>query len=63
TLTVFNILGQKIKTLVSRMHQPGRYTIIWDGTDSRDRQVTSGVYFYRIESGPEHDTRSMILLR
>jgi len=63
TLTVFNILGQKIKTLVSRMHQPGQYEVVWDGTDSIGQEVTSGVYFYRIESGPEHDTRSMILLR
>ncbi|MDP6054762.1 MAG: T9SS type A sorting domain-containing protein, partial [Candidatus Latescibacteria bacterium] len=63
TLTVFNILGQKIKTLVSRMHQPGQYEVIWDGTDSIGQEITSGVYFYRIESGPEHDTRSMILLR
>ncbi|UCE19584.1 MAG: T9SS type A sorting domain-containing protein [Gemmatimonadota bacterium] len=62
-LTVFNILGQEIRTLVDKEQTPGYYTIFWDGRDSRDIEVSSGMYFYRMESGDFVHTRRMTLLR
>ena len=48
-LTVYNILGQEIKSLTNEKQQPGRHTVYWDGTDDYSRPVASGVYFYRLE--------------
>ena len=47
-LTVFNLLGQKVETLVDGIRAPGSYTITWDA-----RHVASGLYFYRIETSSE----------
>jgi hypothetical protein len=47
-ITVFNILGQKVRTLLSEQKSAGRYAIKWDGRDELDQQVSGGMYFYRI---------------
>ncbi len=48
-LTVYNILGEKVKSLVDDNQQPGRHIAYWDGTDQQGQPVASGVYFYRLE--------------
>ena len=48
TLTIFNLLGQKVRTLVDGVKEPGSYTVTWDGTDASGSNVPSGVYFYRL---------------
>ena|GEM_PF-1716640 len=48
-LEVFNILGQRVKTLVDTRQSPGRHTIYWDGTDEQGQPLSSGVYFCRLE--------------
>lgn len=62
-LSIYNILGQKVKTLVDRVEMPGRYVVSWDGTNSFGRQVASGVYFYRLVRGDESETKKMVLVR
>ena len=62
-LEVFNTLGQKVKTLVNEYQGAGRYQVKWDGTDFSGRDVASGVYLYRLNSGVITDTKKMILLR
>jgi hypothetical protein len=53
TLTLYNLLGQEIKTLVKGPHPAGQYTVVWDGRDDRGRRVSSGVYFCRMTvAGP-----------
>jgi hypothetical protein len=50
-LTIFNMLGQKVRSLVHEQNQAaGFYHVAWDGRDDLGRAVTSGVYFYRIEA-------------
>lgn len=49
SLKVFNILGQEVKTLVDEYKEAGHFTIHWDGSNNRGREVASGVYIYRIE--------------
>ena len=63
TLKIYNILGQLVRTLVDEEKLPGRYEVVWDGKDDRGKEVTSGVYFYRLESSGSTETRKMILLR
>lgn len=62
-LTVFNVLGQKVRTLVDKVQSAGTYTIDWDGTSDNGVKVSSGIYFYRITSGDFVETRKMALLK
>lgn len=63
TLEIYNIVGQKIKTLVDGKMVPGEYTTKWSGTDDFGRKVGSGVYFYRMDAGNFHQVHRMILLK
>lgn len=63
TVTVYNLLGQNIRSLVDRDESAGNYTIIWDGKDASGEPVASGVYFYRFETGDHSETKKMLLLR
>lgn len=49
-LTVFDVRGRKVKTLIAEHLEPGRYSIPWDGRDNQSRRVASGVYYVRLES-------------
>lgn len=62
-MEVYNILGQKVKTLVDERKTPGRYTVQWDGTNDAGQRVASGVYLYRLKAGSFVQTRKMVLLR
>jgi hypothetical protein len=62
-LEVFNIKGQKVKTLVNDFVTEGDYVAKWNGTDDNDHSVSSGVYFYKLRSGKETQTKKMVLLQ
>ncbi len=62
-LTVFNLRGQELTRLVSTSQGPGSYTVNWNGDDSAGRQLSSGVYFYRMQAGDYVATRKMVLLK
>jgi hypothetical protein len=57
-IAVFNILGQRVSTLVDDVRSPGRYEVTWDPGD-----LASGVYFCRMVAGRFHRTRQMIQLK
>ena len=63
SLDVFNILGERIRTLVSDLLPPGRHTVTWDGTTSSGEQAASGIYFYRLSAGDFIQSRKMLLLK
>ncbi len=63
SIVVYNTLGQKVKTLVSKPHEPGYYTVTWDGTNNSGHQVGSGVYFYVVKAGEHRAVKKMVLLR
>ncbi len=62
-LNVYNIKGQKVKTLISDKLTVGKHSIIWNGKDSNDNRVGSGIYFYKMKAGDFQRVRKMILLR
>jgi len=62
-LTIYNVLGRKIKTLVDRKEIAGRYLVSWDGKNDLGDTVTSGVYFYRIQVGDFVQSHKMILVK
>lgn len=62
-LTIYNILGQKVKTLVDSEQTAGYKNVIWDGKNDRGEDVSSGIYFYRINAGSFTKTAKMSLLK
>ncbi len=63
-LTVFNILGAQVITLVDRQMTLGEHFVEWDGADELGRNVSSGTYLYQLEvDGARKDTRKMMLLK
>ncbi|MCL6098442.1 MAG: T9SS type A sorting domain-containing protein [Bacteroidetes bacterium] len=63
SLTIYNLLGQKVATLVDQVQQSGTYTANWNGTSDNGLVVSSGLYFYRIEAGNFITTKKMVLLK
>jgi hypothetical protein len=62
-LSVYNIRGQLVKTLVDVSQGPGSYSVNWDGTDREGRKISSGVFFYRLVAGNYISTRKMVVLK
>jgi len=62
-LVIYNVLGQKVKTLFDGRKTPGTHTVKWDGKDSSGRNVASGVYLCRMEAGDFVQVKKLILLR
>ncbi len=63
TLKIFNIKGQEVIKLVDESYEQGSYRVSWNGTNSVGKQVSSGIYFYRLESKNFKQTKQMLLLR
>ncbi len=63
TLTVYNTLGQAIKTLVNAKVQAGNHSVVWDGTDEYSRSVGSGIYYCQIQSNDLKKNIKMVLVR
>jgi len=62
-LEVYNILGQKVNTLVDANQPAGRYSAVWRGTDSSGRAVASGLYFFRLQAGSASFVQKALLLK
>lgn len=62
-LTVYNILGQKVRTLVKEQMAAGEKQVVWDGTDENGRQLATGIYFYRLITGEGRVTGKMTMLK
>ena len=62
-LEIYDLLGQKVRTLVDGAQPPGSYRLVWDGRNDRGQAVASGVYLYRLKTPQFRHTRKMLLLR
>ena len=63
SLSIYNVLGQHVKTLVDDYMRAGNQTITWDGTDATGRTVASGVYFYKLNANDFSSTKKMMMLK
>lgn len=63
TLKIYNILGQKVRTLVDEPKRRGSYRTVWDGKDDAANDVSSGIYFYTLEVGNLRETKKMTLMK
>ncbi len=62
-LAIYNLKGQKIKQLVSDQLPAGFHTATWDGTDEKDQPVSSGIYFYKLNTGNDQRIKKMMLMK
>jgi hypothetical protein len=60
-LTVFNVKGQKVKTLIKEQKNAGTHSIQWDGSDEQGNPVSSGIYLYRLQNNAKNLVRKMLL--
>jgi photosystem II stability/assembly factor-like uncharacterized protein len=63
SLTIYDLLGKKIKTLSNEEKQPGSYSMTWDGDNEYGQKVSSGIYFYQLRTEFYTKTLKMILLK
>jgi subtilisin-like proprotein convertase family protein len=63
TLRVYDVKGRAVRTLAADVLAPDFYTAVWDGRDDGEREVASGAYYYRLETGGRTLTKKMLLLR
>jgi len=63
SLVVYNIIGQQVAMLADEELTAGPHQIQWNGTDDSGKPLASGIYFYRLDTGPTAITKKMILLK
>lgn len=62
SLVIYNSLGQKIRTLIDAPQSAGIHNIQWDGKNDRRQQVSSGVYFFKLNAGKFVQTKRMMMM-
>jgi len=63
SIEIFNIKGQKVKTLLNEYTITGEHTIVWNGTNDSEQKVSSGMYFYKMKTANYTSTKKMILMK
>jgi len=62
-LTIYNVLGQEVRSLVNAHREAGTYTVMWDSKDDAGHYLDSGVFFYTLRANDFTQTRKMVLMR
>ncbi len=62
-IVVYDILGREVRTLMNNTMSAGTYHVTWDGLNNEGRQVSTGIYFYRMEAGNFISMKKMLLLK
>jgi len=63
SISVYNVRGQKVRSLASGMYGAGVHSVVWNGCADDGRSVGSGVYFYRMVSGSFSEVKKMLLVK
>ena len=63
TLTIFNLMGQKVRVILDEERQAGSHSVIWDGRNDQGMSVSSGVYLYTLAIGDDVFTKKLTLIR
>jgi ankyrin repeat protein len=63
SLEIYDILGRKVRTLVSENLTPGYKSVLWNGKDNSGKEVASGIYFYQIKIGDFSEAKKLVLLK
>ena len=62
-VAIYNLMGQKVKTLVNKEMTPGYHVMQWDGTNDKGSVVSTGMYFYTLNTNKYHAMRKMLFLK
>ena len=62
-IEIYNVKGQKVKTLLDDAMEMGEHSVIWNGTNSNNKQVASGIYFYKVSVNNTEQIKKMILIK
>ncbi|HPS39245.1 MAG TPA: choice-of-anchor J domain-containing protein, partial [Candidatus Cloacimonadota bacterium] len=62
-ISIYNLKGQLVKTLVNEVKDSGNHSVVWNGTDNSGRATSSGVYYYKMQAGKFSSTKKMILMK
>ena len=62
-LVVFDALGREVNELVSGIYTPGSYNVVWNGVDYNGNEMSSGMYFYRLDAGDFTQTKKMLFMK
>jgi len=62
-ITIYDMLGREVRTLVNTTQDAGFKSVIWNATNNQGMSVSSGVYIYSIEAGEFTQTKKMVLLK
>ncbi|MBN2000952.1 T9SS type A sorting domain-containing protein [candidate division KSB1 bacterium] len=63
TLSIYNVIGEHVTKLTDRLHAPGNYSVIWNGTDTDGNKAKSGIYFCRIRADGLEACRKLSLVK
>jgi hypothetical protein len=63
SLEIYNVKGQLVKTLVNEIKGAGNHSVVWKGVDDNNRPVSSGVYFFKMNTGKYSSTKKMIMMK
>jgi flagellar hook assembly protein FlgD len=62
-VTVYDMLGRQVKTLINQTQEAGYKSVIWNATNDYGKPVSAGVYLYQIQAGEYISTKKMVLLK
>lgn len=62
-IDIYNLKGQKVKSLVNDRYTSGKYSVVWNGKNDNNKQVSSGIYLYKMRNGKFSSTKKMILMK
>jgi hypothetical protein len=62
-ITIYDMLGRQVKTLINQTQDAGYKSVIWAGTDTNSKPVSAGIYLYQIQAGEYLQTKKMVLLK
>jgi hypothetical protein len=63
TLTIYNLAGRRVRTLISGEMKAGYHSVVWNGLSDSGKPAASGIYFYSLEAKNFHATKKMVLLK
>ena len=63
TITIYDVLGREVSTLMNNYQDAGFKTVIWNSTNNQGNPVSAGVYFYQVRAGSGIQTNKMLLLK
>ena len=62
-VTVYDMLGRQVKTLINQTQEAGYKSVIWNATNDYGKPVSAGIYLYQIQAGEYISTKKMVLLK